>query len=121
MTQALYFVLKTLTQLYLLLLILRFWLPLFRADFRNPVAQGVLRLTSPLVVPLRRFIPPIGRIDTSTVLVAFAIEYALILVLLLLTGRSAGIVPIGLTALIELAILSLNMFFFVVLIKHWRK
>ena len=38
MTQALYFVLKTLTQLYLLLLILRFWLPLFRADFRNPVA-----------------------------------------------------------------------------------
>jgi YggT family protein len=117
MTQALYFVLKTLTQLYLLLLILRFWLPMLRADFRNPVAQGVLRLTSPLVVPLRRFIPPIGRIDTSTVLVAFAIEYALILVLLLLTGRSAGIVQIGLTALIELAILSLNMFFFVVLIK----
>jgi YggT family protein len=117
MTQALYFVLKTLTQLYLLLLILRFWLPMFRADFRNPVAQGVLRLTSPLVVPLRRFIPPIGRIDTSTVLVAFAIEYALIMLLLLLTGRSAGIVPIGLTALIELAILSLNMFFFVVLIK----
>ena len=68
MTAALYFVLKTLTQLYLLLLILRFWLPMFRADFRNPVAQGVLRLTSPLVVPLRRFIPPIGRIDTSTVL-----------------------------------------------------
>ena len=117
MTQALYFVLKTLTQLYLLLLILRFWLPMFGADFRNPVAQGVLRLTSPLVVPLRRFIPPIGRIDTSTILVAFALEYALILVLLLLTGRSAGIVPIGATALIELAILSLNMFFFVILIK----
>ena len=34
MTQALYFVLKTLTQLYLLLLILRFWLPMLRADFR---------------------------------------------------------------------------------------
>ena len=75
MTQALYFILKTLTQLYLLLLILRFWLPLLRADFRNPVAQGLLRLTSPLVVPFRRFIPPIGRIDTSTVLVAFIIEY----------------------------------------------
>jgi YggT family protein len=117
MTQALYFILKTLTQLYLLLLILRFWLPMFGADFRNPVAQGVLRLTSPLVVPLRRFIPPIGRIDTSTVLVAFALEYALILVLLLLTSRSAGIAAVGLTALIELAILSLNMFFFVILIK----
>lgn len=117
MTQALYFVLKTLTQLYLLLLILRFWLPMLRADFRNPVAQGVLRLTSPLIVPLRRFIPPIGRIDTSTVLVAFVIEYALILLLLLLTGRSAGVVAIGVTSMVELAILSLNMFFFVVLIK----
>ena len=117
MTQALYFILKTLTQLYLLLLILRFWLPLLRADFRNPVAQGLLRLTSPLVVPFRRFIPPIGRIDTSTVLVAFIIEYLLILVLLLLTGNSAGFLPIAITALMELAILSLNMFFFVVLIK----
>lgn len=117
MTQALYFVLKTLTQLYLLLLILRFWLPMLRADFRNPVAQGVLRLTSPLVVPFRRFIPPIGRIDTATVLVAFVIEYLLILVLLFLTGASAGFFPIAVTSLMELAILSLNMFFFVVLIK----
>ena len=117
MTQALYFILKTLTQLYLLLLILRFWLPMFRADFRNPVAQGVLRLTSPLVVPLRRLVPPVGRIDTATVLVAFGIEYLLILVLLLITGASAGVVPIAVTSLIELAILSLNMFFFVILIK----
>jgi YggT family protein len=117
MTQALYFILKTLTQLYLLLLILRFWLPMLRADFRNPVAQGVLRLTSPLVVPLRRFVPPIGRIDTSTVLVAFVIEYLLILLLLMLTSRAAGFLPIAITALMELAVLSLNMFFFVILIK----
>jgi len=117
MTQALYFILRTLTQLYLLLLLLRFWLPLLRADFRNPVAQGVLRLTSPLVIPLRRFIPPIGRIDTSTVLVAFAIEYLLILVFLLLTGGSAGIPAIAMTAIVDLAILSLNMFFFVILVR----
>jgi len=117
MTQALYFILRTLTQLYLLLLLLRFWLPMLRADFRNPVAQGVLRLTSPLVIPLRRFIPPIGRIDTSTVLVAFGIEYLLILVLLMLTGTSASITTIALTAIIDLAILSLNMFFFVVLLR----
>jgi len=117
MTQALYFILKTLTQLYLLLLLLRFWLPMFRADFRNPIAQGVLRLTSPLIVPLRRFIPPVGRIDTATVLVAFTIEYVLILVLLALRGAQGGFVPIALTTLFELAILSLNMFFFIVLIR----
>ena len=117
MTQALFFILKTLTQLYLLLLLLRFWLPMLRADFRNPVAQGVLRLTSPLINPLRRFIPPIGRLDSATVLVAFAIEYLLILVLLALSGASAGILPITATAIVDLGILSLNMFFFVILIK----
>ena len=87
MTQALYFIFKTLTQLYLLLFILRFWLPLFRADFHNPIAQGVLRLTSPLVIPLRRFVPPIGRLDTATVLVALVIECALVFILLAIRGR----------------------------------
>ena len=67
MTQALYFIVKTLAQLFLLLLLLRFWLPWLRADFRNPIAQGILRFTSPLVVPLRRFLPAIGRLDTATV------------------------------------------------------
>lgn len=117
MTQALYFILKSLTQLYLLLLLLRFWLPTLRVDFRNPIAQGVLRLTSPLIIPLRRFIPPVGRIDTATVLVAFTLEYLLILVLLTLRGARAGFVPIAATAVLDLAILSLNMFFFVVVIR----
>ncbi len=117
MTQALFFIVKTLTQLYLLLLLLRFWLPWCRADFRNPIAQGVLRLTSPIIVPLRRVVPPIGRLDTSTILVAFLIECLLVVILLKLRGASADVLPISLTALAELGILSLNLFFFVILIK----
>jgi YggT family protein len=117
MTQALIFVLKTLTHLYLLLLLLRFWLPVLRADFRNPVAQGVLRITSPLVIPLRRFVPAIGRVDTATVLVAFTIEYLLILLLLTLSRITPEFLPIAITAIMDLAVLSLNMFFFVILIK----
>lgn len=117
MTQAIYFIVKTLVQLYLLLLLLRFWLPVLRADFRNPIAQGILRITSPLVIPVRRFISPIGRLDTSTILVAFALEFLLVLVLLALRGLNVGTLPIAITAILELAIQSLNLFFFVVLIK----
>ena len=117
MTQPLNFVLKTFTHLYLLLLLLRFWLPVLRADFRNPVAQGVLRITSPLVIPLRRFVPAIGRVDTATVLVAFTIEYLLILLLLTLSRITPEFLPIAITAIMDLAVLSLNMFFFVILIK----
>lgn len=117
MTQALYFIVKTLTQLYLLLLLLRFWLPWFGADFRNPISQGVLRLTSPLIGPIRRFIPSIGRLDTATVLVAVIIEYLLLLLLLTLRGVSANVMSIAATAVCELAILSLNLMFFVILIR----
>ena len=117
MTQALYFIVKTLAQLYLLLLLLRFWLPIMRADFRNPLANGILRFTSPLVIPLRRIIPPIGRLDTSTILVAYILEFLLILALLALRGLRVETLPIAITAILELAILSLNLFFFVILIK----
>jgi YggT family protein len=117
MTQALYFIVKTLAQLYLLLLLLRFWLPIMRADFRNPIANGILRITSPLVIPVRRIIPPIGRLDTSTILVAYILEFLLILALLALRGLRVETLPIAITAILELAILSLNLFFFIILIK----
>lgn len=117
MTQALYFIVKTLAQLYLLLLMLRFWLPVVRADFRNPIAQGILRITSPIVIPLRRFIPPIGRLDTSTILVAYVLEFLLVIVLLAIRGLSVPALPVAITAVFELAILSLNLFFFVILVK----
>jgi YggT family protein len=117
MTQALYFIIKTLAQLYLLLLLLRFWLPIMRADFRNPIAQGILRITSPLIIPVRRIVPPIGRLDTSTIMVAYILEFLLVLVLLAIRGLTVNTLPIAITAILELATLSLNLFFFVILIK----
>lgn len=117
MSQALYFIIKTLTQLYLLVLLLRFWLPMLGADFRNPLAQGILRITSPLVLPVRRFVPSIGRLDTSTILVAYVIQFLTVLLLLTIGGYRVDTAPIMVTTLIELAVLSLNLFFFVILIK----
>jgi YggT family protein len=117
MTQALYFIVKTLAQLFLLLLLLRFWLPLLRADFRNPVAQGILRFTSPLVVPVRRILPSVGRLDTATILIAFVVQFLVVVVLLALVNRMADPLPIAVVSVIELATLSLNLFFFVILIR----
>lgn len=117
MTQALYFIVSAVAQLVILVFLLRFWLPVLRVDFRNPLAQGILRLTSPLVVPLRRLMPPIGRVDTATVLVLLALQTLTILLLLLLSGRMYAPLAIGIVAVIELAIHSLYLFFFVILIS----
>ena len=117
MIQALYFVVKTLAQLYLLLYLLRFWLPLVRADFRNPIAQAVLRFTSPLIVPVRRFIPPVGRVDTATVLVTFVMQFAILFVLLQIVQQRPPAATIAIMTILELMILSLNLFFFAILIR----
>ncbi len=117
MTQALYYIIQSIGQLLLLLLLLRFWLPWFRADFRNPIAQGILRLTSPIIIPVRRFLPSIGRLDTATILVTYVLQFLLITILVAMQGRMFSAAPIAIVAVIELAILSLNLFFFVILIR----
>ncbi len=114
---ALVFIINTVTSLYLLVLSLRFWMPWLRADFRNPLAQGILRLTSPLVIPVRRIVPSFGRLDTATILVAFAIQYLTIVLLLLILGTSADIGPIAVTALVKLAVLSVYLFVYAIFIR----
>ena len=116
-TNAIVFIVDTLAQLYLFLLLLRLWLPWLGADFRNPIAQAILKLTSPVVVPIRRIVPPIGKLDTATVLVAFIIQYITIVVVLMILGASAGFAPIALTALVNLVLLSLRLFTFAIIVR----
>lgn len=120
--QALHYIIDALTSLYIFVLLLRIWLPLLRADFRNPLAQAALRLTSPLVVPLRRVLPSFGRLDTATVLVAFVIQYAAILLIMFIYAAllsnplpSGGL--IALTSMVKLISLSVNLFVFAIIIR----
>jgi YggT family protein len=41
---------------------------LTRADFRNQIANFVVVVTNPLIMPLRRILPPLGKVDTASVL-----------------------------------------------------
>lgn len=116
-TTAIIFIISSLAQLYILVLLLRLLMPWLRIPFNNPLSQGILRLTSPLVVPVRRLIPPIGRLDTATLVVAFAIQYLTILVIVLILRAAPAIVPIALTALLDLVILTIRLFVFAIIVR----
>jgi len=116
-SSAIVFIVNAVTSLYLLVLLLRFWMPWLRADFRNPLAQGILRFTSPVVIPVRRIVPSFGRLDTATMLVAFIIQYLTVLLLLLIIGQTAGIAAIALTAIVKLAVLTINLFVYAIFIR----
>ncbi|MEM7611796.1 MAG: YggT family protein [Pseudomonadota bacterium] len=110
------FLLRSLTHLIIIVVLLRLYLQLVRANFRNPLAQAIVQLTSPLVVPVRRFVPPIGQIDTATLLVAYAIQVVLLAALFLLRGIDVSGAIFGL-AVFELARLSLQLFIFAIIIN----
>lgn len=75
--EAIIFIVRTLLQVLLVtVFLLRVLLPLVRADARNPLSQAVIRLTNPLVLPLRRLVPPMGKVDTASVLALVIVQIA---------------------------------------------
>ncbi|MGP8033782.1 MAG: YggT family protein [Steroidobacteraceae bacterium] len=78
------YILDALLSLALFVVMARLLLQLTRADFRNPLAQAIVQLTNPLIVPMRRVLPPIGKVDTASVvavLVVAAVDVATVSVL----------------------------------------
>ncbi len=69
-TSIIQFLLNTLGSLYLLAICLRFLMQLARADFYNPLSQLVVKLTNPLLLPLRKVIPGLWGIDIASVVLA---------------------------------------------------
>lgn len=100
------YVVQTFLSLYLVAMLLRFLLQLVRADFYNPICQFLVKVTNPLVIPLRRVVPAIGGIDTASLLLAFLLQMACIAalvfikfggfapILILLTGGVLGVVAL---------------------------
>ena len=78
------FLVKTVIDLYVMILLLRIWMQWARTDFYNPLSQFIVKVTQPIVGPLRRVIPSLGPIDSSSLLVAFllmTIKYPLLLLI----------------------------------------
>lgn len=75
--EAIIFIVRTLLQVLLVtVFLLRVLLPLARADARNQLSQAVIRLTNPLVLPLRRVLPPLGKVDTASVVALIIVQIA---------------------------------------------
>ena len=69
-----------------IVLIMRVWLQLVQADFYNPISQFIVKVTNPMVVPLRRVIPGFGGIDVATVILAFLVSTLEFIVIPMING-----------------------------------
>jgi YggT family protein len=71
--EAIRYIVDTLLWLLTLAFLLRFLFQLVRADFRDPMADALVRVTNWLVLPLRRVLPPVRKVDTATVVAVLLI------------------------------------------------
>lgn len=117
-TVAGFFLIQTLFDLYLSVLILRLILQFFNADFYNPISQFVVKLTDPLILPLRRVIPRVRFIDLSVLTLFIIIDIIKFVLLIVLFGSSSlRIFSFILLVIFDFIKLTLNIFFYAILIR----
>lgn len=111
------FLLTTLFDLYITLVMLRFLLQWVKADFYNPISQFIVKVTAPTLHPLRRYIPGWMGVDMAAVVLMVLLQMTAVALLLLLRG--GGIEPMALLfwSLAELVSLLISVFLFAVIIQ----
>ncbi|WP_110669275.1 YggT family protein [Salinicola halophilus] len=77
---------NTLASVYLFVLMLRFLLQFSQADYYNPMSQGVVKATQPVVAPLQKILRPVGRFDIATLFAGFLLKALVIILVLQLAG-----------------------------------
>src|SRR5580692_7069338 len=88
--EAIRYIVDTLLWLLTLAFLLRLLFQIVRANFRDPMADAIVRVTNWLILPLRRILPPIGKVDTATVVAVLAVASIRTFLSLTLAGQSAG-------------------------------
>jgi YggT family protein len=114
-TGAFTFLVTTLIDLYIAAVLLRLLLQWVRADFYNPICQFLVRITNPLLTPVRRVIPSIRRLDTASVVLMLALEILGVWVVNALSPLSMTWPQILVYSAIKLGVSVLMMFFILII------
>jgi len=111
------FLIDTAFSLYIMVVMLRFLLQWVNAEFYNPISQFLVKVTHPLVRPLRRVIPSVGRIDTASLVLMVALQMLAGFFVFALQGRSIGIGVLIVWSVVQLLNLLFNIFVFAIIIR----
>lgn len=87
---AIRFLLEIAFDLFLIVVLLRVWMQAARADFYNPMSQFVVKVSNPLVLPLRSFLPTVGHWDIASIVLAYIVGVGKVIAL---SSLSAGMLP----------------------------
>lgn len=116
-TNPLEFLLTTLITLYIIAVMLRFLFGVVRADFYNPVSQFLVRITNPLLVPLRKIIPNYRQYDLSAVVLMLVLQIISLYLTLLLREMLLAPHLVILLAIAKLLTQAIDVFIFAIIVQ----
>jgi YggT family protein len=116
-TAALVYLIGTITDLYVVAILLRLLLQWVGADFYNPLSQLLIKVTNPVLIPARRLIPSIGRLDTASVVIMLLLELAQLAIISQLTQAGFALQFLLMFAIKKL-LFTLLMTYFVLIIAR---
>jgi len=116
-SNALFYLLSTLFEVYLWIVMLRMMLQVVRADFYNPISQLVWQVTQPIVLPLQRVFPKWRQYDTAAAVVLVTIAVVYVFVATAVLGYSVSVAGAIWYAVLKLIVLLLNLYTFALVIQ----
>jgi YggT family protein len=119
--EAIRYIVDMLLWLLLLAFVLRFIFQLVRADFRDPMADAIVRVTNWLILPLRRLFPPLGKLDTATLVAVLLIASLYSVIMMLLSGLAldSGDLPVLLRIIVVTLLGMVLRIYLFALLLYW--
>jgi len=87
------FLIQTIFDFLISVFLVRAMLIAVNAAFYDPVCQFVYKLTNPIIAPIRRILPRVGKIETASLAIAVALALVESILLAAIVGLSHG--PLG--------------------------
>ena len=122
LSQAAIFLIDVIFGLYILAVLLRLLFQLVRADFYNPLSQTIVTITNPPLIRMRRYIPSIRGIDTSSVILLIALQALVLWLRYAILGYSPAFLGLLVSAIAALVTKTIYVFIvsiFILVIASW--
>ena len=108
------FLIESVFQLYMLLILLRFLFQLTRVNFRNPIVTPIVKLTQFPLAWLRRFVPGLFGVDLSAIVLFIFLGMVKLFILGLIGGGMVS--PLGAAIWSVAKLLDMSFWIFIIAI-----
>jgi YggT family protein len=114
---AFFYLIGTLFEIYLWVVMLRVILQVVRADFYNPISQLIWQLTQPLLRPAQKLLPKVQQWDVAALALLGVLAVVYVQVIAAILGYGVGAGSSLWYAALKLVTLALNLYTFALFVQ----